>query len=1111
MRNKFKLSPLAKALIPALLCTNASFIHAQTNDAEKSTDELEVIEVKGFKGSLLRSLNNKRASDTISDSIFSEDIGKSADQDIGEALQRVTGVSIQRGGGATDGGDSTTISIRGASPDLNVISLNGVTLTSSSENQTVDLSAYSSDILNSIEVIKTATADQNEGSLGANVVLKTFRPLDATENRRVLELQSRYSDFADETDYKISGSFSEKFLDETLGVYVTAFSETQGYRKDSFFTNNYEVKTFPHAINAQSGEVIDGPITGYVNGQNGYALFKNSLEREGFTSAIQWQPTDATEVVLDITVSDQFLTADENTFTLLGPQSAYTDADPLVTGDDPWLVFNPENQLFEKVLARSSRGRIAQRESGVETTNRIYSVDLSHYFTDAFSMEFKVGYSKTVADDDYYTYINTNNFVHVNDELIENLPLDTLEPVGYDCTSGRCVARFGEGLVNFGPGQTGAQGEDNSDNTVTTGFNPDDLASIHLQQVNTRDRDMSDEQKQVFLDFDYDADWGPITTIEFGAKYQKRNKDVFNQNNFFDNADNAWVPGENAPSPSLGVGVSSIQLSTVTKGQTPHGDDFLSKLGYARDNATDGWFTIDGGAALDALFTNRDVRTRPDLSNDRQVELKNKAFYLKTSFSFLDDDLTGNIGLRYVDSTVDSLGFSGVKYDLNQFSSDYRLIEIATDSSLSPCTAEQLYANGVGYAEIDGVGGANLAGAFDANGNWGPAPGQSCFDENFDQSANTRSRYWDARTDVDNPEQYQATGSNDYDNVLPSITLNYQLSDKTVLRFAASKTMARPKIDSLRPSYTLNYNLWSGGNSAGTINNPNLIALESNNIDLSYEWYFSAGGALSVALFHKDMSNFEEVATVSSHWLDVSKLDQSELEALDPLEALIQPNADGSAKSVFDEPSCMPNYRHRWQSNALEWVTQCDTIDLNLLRNGKGGKNQGVEIGYNQNYDFLPGFWSGLGVAANYTYSDSTTDAEVIGFDTQLSSLPLENVSKHQYNLSTFWEQDGNLVRLAYNYRTDSLARRSFRQGALWNEGGGSLDLSATYKINDTFTLTFNAVNLGERVFRQYYTNLTDSRFNIEGNALDGEANKSRTIREWVTGSTYRLALRATF
>lgn len=1093
MNKLYKLSVLSAAVSAALFTLPS--VYAEESTKEKK-EEIEVIEVTGFKGSLARSLNNKRLNDGVSDSIFSEDIGKSADQDIGEALQRITGVSIQRGGGAGDDGDKTTVTVRGAGPNLNNISLNGISLTSNTENQAVDLSAYSSDILNSIEVFKTATADQDEGSLGANVLLKTFRPLDAKEDKKVLEVQGRYSDFAQENDYKLSGSFSTKMLDDTLGFYITGFSEKQATRKDMFFTKDLIIESVDNAIDADTGE-LTGPVTGYAHGQNGYKLFENNLERDGFTSAIQWAISENTELNIDITMTDQFLETNEHSFTVLGPDFDNDPNDPVLDPNNPWVVFDKDTNRFIKKIDRSSRGRIVQLESGIKTTNRVFGVDLNHYFTDNFAMNFRTGYSKTVADDEYFKQLNTNNYVHV--QGLDAVDPSVIEPVGYDCTSGPCLAVFGKGLVDFGPGQTGAAGESASDNIVTTAFNPDDLAATHLQQAYSRDRDLSDKQLSFYLDFDWQVDVGPITSIEFGGKYQKRNKDVFNQTYFFDNVP---VPfGQEA----TGIAVDSVQLAGITNGITPYGDDFMSELGYGRDNTTNGWYTIDGEKAFAALFNNPNVRNKPDLGNDRQIELENKALYFKANFSLLDDDLTGNFGVRYVETTVESAGYSSIVFQNGAISS-LDLLRIATDSSLAPCTDAQLYANGVDYTD-----GPNFAGGFDANGNFGAIESQNCYDAGFDTNADTRNRYADGSQGRENPDQFAATGGNKTSNVLPSLTLNYKINEDSVARLALSKTMARPRIDSLKPSYNMRQFVWGDGNSVGTVNNPNLKPLESKNFDLSYEWYFNEGGAFSLAYFYKDMSNFEEIASVNTHWLDLTKLSQDELVATDPFDILIEKPADGSDLLVDNTPNCTPNSRHRWQSNALEFSEVCDTLVVNVIRNGKGGSNQGIEVGYNQNFDFLPGVWGGLGTAINYTYSDSKTDAEVAAFNTQLSSLPMENISKHTYNISTFWEQDGNLIRLAYNYRTDSLARRSFNSGALWNEGGGQLDLSANYQINDMFTLTFNAVNIGNRIYRQYYTNLSDTRVPQEGSALESGADKSKTIREWATGTIYRLGIRATF
>lgn len=1091
MYNKHKLSTISTAISLALIISPS--ISAEELEKKKEKEEIEVIEVTGFKGSLLRSLNEKRFSDAISDSIFSEDIGKSADQDIGQALQRVTGVSIQNDGSS----GSTTVTVRGAGPNLNNISLNGINLTSSTESQAVDLSAFSSDILNSIVVMKTSAADQNEGSLGANIELKTFRPLDG-KDKSLLEVQGRYDDYAEENDFKISGSFSKKFLDESLGFYITAFKETQSTRRDQFNTEKLKTFNSPNAIDSRTGEET-GAVTGYVHGQNGFTLFQNSMEREGFTTALQWAVSDETELNFNATLSDQYLDTNNNNIIAMGSTKAYADVDlhHLTNTSNPWLVYDSLSQAFIKKVDRSTRGRTQSLRSGVETKNTIYNLSLSHYFTDNFAMELRGGYSKTTANDDHYSKFYTSNIVHVPDEVLAAVDTNAIQPTGYDCTSGPCYIVTGTGMVDFGPDidgvpQTGAPTEPTEDNLALTAYNPDDINSIHLNGATTRDRDMSDTQKSFYADFDWQVDFGPITSFEFGGKYEKRDKDVWNQNY-------SW---NGTPTPAngggLGVAIRSIQLSQVTDGETPYGDDFLAELGYGRTNTTDGWWTLNPEEALSLIFANDDIIGRQNLANDREVSLENKALYFKTNFAFFDEKLTGNVGIRYVESGVDGLGYSGVRYQLTDVA-DRDLVAIATDTSLAACTEEQL---------------ASPAGGFDDNGVWGAIESQSCFDAAYNTNATTRSRYLDGGR-PENPDQFPSSATNKTTNWLPSLTLNYALNDDMVLRFAASKTMSRPRIDSLRPSYNIRENVWGNGDSVGAISNPYLEPLESKNLDLSYEWYFNEGGALSVALFSKDMTNFEESATISTHWADLRGYSTDQLTPLDPFSDILIEKPGGESLNYEDAQAaginCMLDSRHKWQDISLAGAENCDTMNVTSLRNGKGGTNRGVELGYNQNFDFLPDIWGGLGVAVNYTYSDSETEAEDGPLGSKLAALPMENVSKHVYNVSTFWEQDGNLIRLAYNHRSDSLRNRGYSKGALWNDGGGQLDLSANYKVNDNITVTFNAVNLNKKTYRTYYTNLQDSNFAIEGNALDGKANKSRTIQQWTSGTVYRLGVRATF
>lgn len=1078
-QNKPESKQLNKSPIYKLKNTKLTF-------KNEAIDDMELIEIIGFKGSLLKSLLNKRYSQSISDSIFSEDIGKSSDQDIGEALQRITGVSIQRGGGASfnSNEEGTTISVRGAGPNLNNVILNGITLTGNTENQAVDLSAFSSDILHSIEVIKTSSADHDEGSLGANVMLKTLRPLQISKEKNIFEAQYRYDNFAQQNDYKLSGAISRKFLNENLGVFFSFFTETQAQRKDMFFTSGIEAYTTPYAINFDTREVMEN-VTGYQYTQTGYKLFLNDNKRKGFNSTIQWMPSKNTEVILNTTFSHQDVIVDDNTMLINGTTDPIRADDPALELNNPWIVYNPNNQMFVKKLNRILRGRTSRLQTGINTTNKILSLEMNHSFSDNFQASARMGSSITKAKDDYYTFLNSNNYVNVSVNLLASIPPELIEPTGYDCSSGKCYIITGTSNVDFGPDQNGAVGEDNSDNIAYTSYNPDDLSTIHLQQAVSRNRKIKDEQHSIYLDFDWDISSDFIHSIEFGGKYQYRKKGVVNEEFLF-----GGTPQPQGIEP-LGIDIETIRLEQVTDGKTPFGNDFLADLGYDRTNTTDGWYTINARKSFELIFGNENVHKESNLTKDRDIALTNSAFYIKTNFSLLEGDLTGNLGVRYVGSKVESNGYSGIDFQ-NVNITDRQLIKIATDSSLPACTSEQL---------------AQPAGAI-INGIWGPSPGQYCYHMFYNVNPGTRNRYLDNRRPED-PGFIPGSAINKTHNLLPSLNLNYQLTDKMITRLAISKTMARPRIDSLKPNYTYREDVWSG-ESNGTVNNPYLKALESTNVDLAWEWYFNDTSAISVTLFHKNMKNFEISETVQTYWLDLRSFNDDEIAQLDPINDIIIP-LDPENPLSPDTSNCMPTNRHRWESIELSLSDECDRIDIVRIQNGKGGKNQGLELTYNQNFDFLPGIFGGLGTIANYTYSDSKTDDQIGTLNTQIKPLPLANVSKHTVNWSVFWEKEGNLIRLAYNYRTDSLVNPSFGSGVLWNEGRSVLDLSASYKINNLTTLTFNAVNLTNELFRQYYTNLTDSRFEIEGNALNGQADKSRTIRLWNTGTIYRLGIRIAF
>jgi hypothetical protein len=181
-RNHEKKTPVTLlALAVALaLAGNAG---AQQQSANPNATDLDTVTVTGYRASVEKALDIKRGEAGVVDAIVAEDIGKFPDLNLAESLQRIPGVVITR-----EAGEGRNISVRGLGPEFTRVRINGMeALTTvgagdqsggTNRGRGFDFNVFASDLFSQLLVRKTASADVEEGSLGATVDLRTARPFD---------------------------------------------------------------------------------------------------------------------------------------------------------------------------------------------------------------------------------------------------------------------------------------------------------------------------------------------------------------------------------------------------------------------------------------------------------------------------------------------------------------------------------------------------------------------------------------------------------------------------------------------------------------------------------------------------------------------------------------------------------------------------------------------------------------------------------------------------------------------------------------------------------------------------------------------------------------------
>ena len=179
---------------------------------------------------------------------------------------------------------------------------------------------------------------------------------------------------------------------------------------------------------------------------------------------------------------------------------------------------------------------------------------------------------------------------------------------------------------------------------------------------------------------------------------------------------------------------------------------------------------------------------------------------------------------------------------------------------------------------------------------------------------------------------------------------------------------------------------------------------------------------------------------------------------------------------------------------------------------GEAGTIAGVELNYQQDFTFLPGFLKNMGAIVNYTFTDSTADylKELDGVDELIANteLPFIGQSEHTINTQVYYETKKLQLRLAHNYRTEYLANPTApgtSPGSQWVDSYGQLDFSGSYQLTPKISLRVQAVNLTNATPYSYIVAAT------EGSVFDGNTpdNRLHYLRDF--GRTLRAGINVKF
>ncbi len=265
--------------------TGASHSFAQENDANVGVDgqDVEVVTVKGIRSSLIQSAETKRFAPVIADVISSTDIGRFPDENVAESLQRITGVQIER-----VRGEGSRVSIRGLPTQFTQTTMNGRNIASAftlnhlgTASRNFEYSALPSEFVSSLEVYKTPMASLQEGGLSGTVIVRTHSPLDYGKRRIALSSQLAHESNSGEVAPRVSGLYSDVFADGKVGISIGAAYTERDAESQSSLSRGFRASR------------------NYTQNLLLLETFQEEKERTSLIGRVEFQPSENLRVYVD--------------------------------------------------------------------------------------------------------------------------------------------------------------------------------------------------------------------------------------------------------------------------------------------------------------------------------------------------------------------------------------------------------------------------------------------------------------------------------------------------------------------------------------------------------------------------------------------------------------------------------------------------------------------------------------------------------------------------------------------------------------------------------------------------------------------------------------------